>query len=98
MTGLAMGNAIPALFQTTMARVATQDAGAGSGALQTFQQIGFVVSIALIGQLFFSRLGDVSSADASHYVAAAKGALSLPLAVALILVLHSLWQLFRVTK
>lgn len=56
--GIGMGTAVMALFQVTMSSVSQQDAGAGSGAMQTFQQIGAAVGIAIAGQLFFTVLGD----------------------------------------
>lgn len=51
------GTAFVALFQLTMARISGPDAGAGSGALQAFQQVGIALGIAVVGQLFFGRLG-----------------------------------------
>ncbi|WP_299166294.1 MFS transporter [uncultured Tateyamaria sp.] len=56
--GFGMGAAIMSLFQVTMSSVAPQDAGAGSGAMQAFQQIGAALGIAVAGQIFFGRLGD----------------------------------------
>lgn len=56
--GIGMGTAIMSLFQITMSSVSAQDAGAGSGAMQAFQQIGAALGIAIAGQIFFSILGD----------------------------------------
>ncbi len=77
--GTGMGTTIVALFQVTLSRVANSDAGAGSGILQTFQQIGIALSIAVIGQIFFSHLGvDTSQLT---YVNAAQTALLLPILI-----------------
>ena len=43
------------------------DAGSGAGALQTFQQIGGALGIALVGELFFASLQAAQdSGTASH--------------------------------
>lgn len=54
--GFGMGTAISSLFQTVLANVPPRDAGSGSGATQSFQQIGGAVGIAITGQIFFSSL------------------------------------------
>ncbi|WP_298969266.1 MFS transporter [uncultured Roseobacter sp.] len=56
--GFGMGTAIMSLFQVTMSSVETQDAGAGSGAMQAFQQIGAALGIAIAGSIFFGSLGE----------------------------------------
>lgn len=56
--GFGMGTSIMSLFQLTMSRVAAQDAGAGSGAMQAFQQMGAALGIAISGQIFFGSLGE----------------------------------------
>ncbi|MDN2578551.1 MFS transporter [Aquibium sp. ELW1220] len=56
-SGFGMGTAISSLFQTVLANVPPQDAGSGSGATQSFQQIGAAVGIAITGQIFFASLG-----------------------------------------
>ncbi|WP_281823733.1 MFS transporter [Jannaschia rubra] len=63
--GLGMGTAIPALFETTLSTVAGTDAGAGSGAMQAFQQAGAVLGIAIVSQLFFPTLGPNETAVAT---------------------------------
>lgn len=57
MLGLGVGTGIPALFQFVLSRVAGSDAGAGSGVLQAFQQVGMAFGIAVQGQIFFGCLG-----------------------------------------
>ncbi|MGE3305319.1 MAG: MFS transporter, partial [Rhizobiaceae bacterium] len=54
--GFGLGVGISPLFQTVLATVPPRDAGSGSGALQSFQQIGSAVGIAITGQIFFSSL------------------------------------------
>ncbi len=58
LSGFGMGTAIGPLFQTVLAGVPGRDAGAGSGALQSFQQIGSALGIAITGEIFFSSLQD----------------------------------------
>jgi len=54
--GLGLGVAIAPMFQTVLSNVPPRDAGSGSGALQSFQQVGGAFGVALMGQLFFSTL------------------------------------------
>lgn len=56
-SGLGLGTAISPLFQTILSNVADRDAGAASGALQTFQQVGGATGLAVMGEIFFSGLG-----------------------------------------
>ncbi|KZM47676.1 MFS transporter [Labrenzia sp. OB1] len=83
--GLGTGVAIAALFQSILARVSGPDAGAGSGVLQAFQQIGIALGIALQGQIFFHVLG--ASSSPSAYLAAARAALLYPAGIFLLLTL-----------
>ena len=55
--GFGLGTAISSLFQSVLANVPPRDAGSGSGAMQSFQQIGGAIGIAVTGQIFFSSLG-----------------------------------------
>lgn len=59
--GLGLGLGFSALFQTVLAGIPPRDAGAASGALQAFQQVGGSVGVALVGQIFFASLGDVGT-------------------------------------
>ena len=90
LVGTGMGTATVALFQSTLSRVSGPDAGAGSGVLQAFQQVGIALSIALIGQLFFTALGP--SPDQAAYTAAAKTALWYPIGVYAALCSVCLWK------
>lgn len=55
-SGLGLGLSFASLFQTVLLTVPSRDAGAGSGALQAFQQIGGAVGVALVGEIFFTQL------------------------------------------
>jgi MFS family permease len=77
--GLGVGTGIPALFQMVLSRVGGVDAGAGSGVLQAFQQVGMAFGIAIQGQIFFQMLGaDMSEAS---YRQAAQATLVYPIGV-----------------
>jgi EmrB/QacA subfamily drug resistance transporter len=54
--GFGTGFTISPLFQTALASVPPRDAGSGSGALQSLQQIGGAFGVAIISQIFFSLL------------------------------------------
>ena len=41
----------------TLAAVPTDDAGAASGVFNTFQQVGYVLGVAVVGVVFFGMLG-----------------------------------------
>ncbi|HTN64133.1 MAG TPA: MFS transporter, partial [Devosia sp.] len=66
-TGLGLGFA--SLFQLVLANVPPRDAGAGSGALQAFQQVGGALGVALIGQIFFTNLGNSFAAGSTPHAA-----------------------------
>jgi hypothetical protein len=77
-SGLGMGIGVSSLFQTVMAGVPHRDVGSGAGALQSFQQIGSALGIAVTGQIFFATLdGRLASGGLSYpaYVASLEGAL-----------------------
>ncbi len=77
--GAGVGSANVALLQSVLRTVEPSDAGAGSGALQAFQQIGIAVGIAIVGQIFFSSLAQDNRPE--HYVAALQKSLLLPIAI-----------------
>jgi EmrB/QacA subfamily drug resistance transporter len=54
--GLGLGTAVSPLFQLALANVPDRDAGSASGGVQSFQQVGGALGVAITGQLFFSRL------------------------------------------
>ncbi len=55
-SGFGLNTTLSALFQTILAGVSGRDAGAASGALQAFQQIGGALGVAVVGEIFFSTL------------------------------------------
>jgi EmrB/QacA subfamily drug resistance transporter len=59
LAGLGLGLGFSALFQTVLSGIPPRDAGAASGTLQAFQQVGGSVGVALVGQIFFASLGDI---------------------------------------
>jgi EmrB/QacA subfamily drug resistance transporter len=63
--GVGAGITIASLFQAVMRTVPLKDAGSGSGALQSMQQVGGAVGVALVSQIFFSNLA-AGSADAGQ--------------------------------
>ena len=73
--GLGLGMGFSGLFQSVLAGVPPSDAGAGSGALQAFQQIGGAIGVALVGEIFFSGLAAAfaTGTDTKAAFAAAAG-------------------------
>lgn len=88
--GAGMGASTVALFQSILARVSGPDAGAGSGVLQAFQQVGIAVGIALIGQIFFTVLG--TSPDQALFNEAARTALWFPIGIYGLLSALCIWR------
>lgn len=76
-SGLGLGLGFSALFQAVLSNVPARDAGAGSGALQAFQQVGGALGVALVGQVFFSTLEGAGGWGATSPQAAFAGAASL---------------------
>jgi EmrB/QacA subfamily drug resistance transporter len=74
MSGVGLGLGFSGLFQSVLAGVPPRDAGAGSGALQAFQQIGGAIGVALVGQIFFSGLAAEFAAGATPKAAYAAAA------------------------
>lgn len=94
--GLGTGTAIPALFQLALSRVASADAGAGSGALQAFQQVGMAFGVGIQGQIFFQ--GIRSDAGAANYLEAAATTMLYPVSVAAGLFVFSLVAWYGTVK
>lgn len=69
LAGFGMGVAISSLFQTVLAHVPHADAGSGSGALQSFQQVGSALGIAICGEIFFSSLTNAFKAGSAPHAA-----------------------------
>jgi len=56
LAGVGLGSTISPLFQMVLSSVAGRDAGSASGALQSFQQVGGALGVAIMGEIFFSAL------------------------------------------
>ena len=54
--GFGLGTAVSPLFQLALSNVPPRDAGSASGGVQSFQQIGGALGVAVTGHLFFSQL------------------------------------------
>ena len=72
--GIGLGLGFSSLFQLVLAYVPPRDAGAGSGALQAFQQVGGALGVAFIGQIFFSTLRNAFAAGSAPHAAFASAA------------------------
>ncbi len=55
--GFGMGVVLPSLVRIVLSEIEPPDAGMVSGVLNTVLQIGGAVSVAMVGSLFFGRLG-----------------------------------------
>ena len=62
LTGAGLMTLIMPLTSITLESVPTQDAGAASGTLTTFGQVGMVLGVALAGTMFFGILQDTADA------------------------------------
>jgi EmrB/QacA subfamily drug resistance transporter len=56
LAGVGLGSTISPLFQMVLSSVAGRDAGSASDALQSFQQVGGALGVAIMGQIFFATL------------------------------------------
>jgi EmrB/QacA subfamily drug resistance transporter len=72
--GLGLGMGFSGLFQSVLSGVPGRDAGAGSGALQAFQQIGGAIGVALVGEIFFTQLAGAFGSGSTPQVAFATAA------------------------
>ncbi|MCC2097298.1 MAG: MFS transporter [Hyphomicrobiales bacterium] len=68
-SGIGMNFSISTVMRTALADVPHKDAGSGSGALQTFQNLGSAFGIAIAGQIFFSTLDGAFAAGQSRHAA-----------------------------
>lgn len=96
LVGVGMGSTTVALFQSVLEHVPATDAGAGSGAIQAFQQIGIALGVALIGQVFFAILEQQD--EPNQYATAIEGALWLPITIYAILCLAGLIPLLKESR
>lgn len=94
--GVGLGLGFSSLFQLVLANVPPRDAGAGSGALQAFQQVGGALGVALIGEIFFSSLGrGFAVGEAQHQVYATASSLALWYVVGVFALVLVMVPLFR---
>jgi Na+/melibiose symporter-like transporter len=62
--GAGQGLVMPTLVSTILINIHGHDAGSASGVLSTVQQASFAIGVAVIGSVFFSVLGSLTSAQA----------------------------------
>ncbi|KFC70589.1 Drug resistance transporter, EmrB/QacA subfamily [Devosia sp. LC5] len=67
LAGIGLGLGFSSLFQLVLRNVPHRDAGAGSGALQAFQQVGGALGVALVGEMFFGSLASGFAAGNSQH-------------------------------
>jgi len=67
--GVGLGLGFSSLFQLVLANVPPRDAGSGSGALQAFQQVGGALGVAIIGEIFFTTLGNTFATGGTPHAA-----------------------------
>jgi EmrB/QacA subfamily drug resistance transporter len=97
--GIGLGTGFSSLFQLVLRNVPPRDAGAGSGALQAFQQVGGAIGIAVVGQIFFTRLaGNFAQGIAPNGAFADAAALALWYQVIAFLVVLALAIRFRPSR
>ena len=75
LAGVGLGSTISPLFQMVLSSVAGRDAGSASGALQSFQQVGGALGVAIMGQIFFATLMKGEAAPHALYSDALRYAL-----------------------
>jgi EmrB/QacA subfamily drug resistance transporter len=68
-TGVGVGMVSPILMSATMAAVPQERAGMGSGAVNTFRQLGYALGIAVLGTVFADRLREVGGNQAAAAIA-----------------------------
>jgi EmrB/QacA subfamily drug resistance transporter len=89
--GLGLGTTIPALFQTVLANVQGRDAGSASGSLQSFQQAGAALGVAVMGQIFFGHFGgSAAGSEPGLFIEALRAALLYSVAAFSVVVLGGL--------
>ena len=61
--GTGQGFVMPTLISTILINIKGHDAGSAAGVLTTVQQVSFAMGVAVIGTVFFSALGGLSTVD-----------------------------------
>ncbi len=72
--GTGQGFVMPTLISTILINIKGHDAGSAAGVLSTVQQVSFATGVAVIGTVFFSALGPLTSSAA--FIAALRTAFS----------------------
>ena len=72
--GTGQGFVMPTLINTILINIKGHDAGSAAGVLSTVQQLSFASGVAIIGTVFFSALGRLTTIDA--FIAALRTAFS----------------------
>lgn len=80
--GAGQGFVMPTLVSTILINIHAHDAGSASGVLSTVQQASFATGVAVIGTVFFSVLGSLTSAEA--FIHALRSALSVNIALLIV--------------
>jgi MFS family permease len=80
--GLGQGMALPSLIGAALAHVPPERAGAAAGILTTTQQFGVASGVAIVGAVFYARLGPLGPGPASSV-----SAMELAMAVDVVVVL-----------
>ena len=62
--GTGQGFVMPTLINTILINIKGHDAGSAAGVLTTVQQVSFATGVAVIGTVFFSSLGALTTTDA----------------------------------
>lgn len=94
--GIGLGLGFSSLFQLVLRNVPHRDAGAGSGALQAFQQVGGALGIALVGEMFFGTVASgFAVGNAPHAVFAEAASFALWYQVASFLLVLLLVPFFK---
>jgi EmrB/QacA subfamily drug resistance transporter len=73
--GIGMGLVFPPLVDTVLAGVPPQDAGSASGVLNTAQQLGAAIGVAVIGVIFFGLLASQATPSAEQVTPGLRGGL-----------------------
>ncbi|GGT25739.1 MFS transporter [Nonomuraea spiralis] len=71
--GVGVGVAVPNVTAATMASVPPERVGMAAGAVSTFRQLGFAVSVAVLGTVFRAKLQDALDHTVSEAAAYASG-------------------------
>ena len=67
-SGVGVGMVSPILMSATMSAVPRERAGMGSGAVNTFRQLGYALGIAVLGTVFADRLRSVGGAQSAAVI------------------------------